>query len=299
MRPWIDTHVHLLYPQRLHYDWLSGALALNHAFHLEDYEALARPLGITQALHVEADVRANEITAETAWVLGLAQPGSLLVGAIASCRPERQDMAAHVQDALANPRVHGFRRVLHVVPDTVSTSPTFRRNVRTLTAQGHPFDVCVRANQLPLADALAQACPNAQLVLDHCGVPDVAAQALMPWKEDLARVARHPNMACKLSGLIAYGDATRWGAGDTQAVARDLRPFVEHLLACFGWSRVVWGSDFPVCNLTRDLPTWKAVTDELLQGCSAAEIDALAFDNARRIYRLPAQRVPAAKEAPL
>lgn len=287
MRTWTDTHLHLLYPARLNYDWALPLPALNKAFSLEDYQAIARPLGITQALHMEVDVRAHQIEDETALVEELMQlPHSLLAGAIASCRPEQEDLGSFVERALANPRIHGFRRVLHVVPDAVSTTQTFRRHVRALTAQGHPFDVCVLPKQLHLADALAKACPDAQLVLDHCGIPDVASGVLSPWKELITQVAANPNMACKISGVIAYGDVSRWAEGDVDSVVRDLRPYVEHVVGSFGWQRVVWGSDFPVCNLTRGLATWKAATDALFAGCSSTELDALAHGNAQRIYRL-------------
>ncbi|MCW8174200.1 amidohydrolase [Verminephrobacter aporrectodeae subsp. tuberculatae] len=290
MRPWIDTHLHLLYPQRLDYDWTRSLPVLDRAFPLEEYACTAQPLGICQALHMEVDVRVQQMEAETELIGDLArQPGSMMAGAISSCRPEQDEIGDFLERTLSNPLIHGFRRVLHVVPDHVSTGDIFRRNVRALTRKGHPFDVCVLARQLPLADALARACPESQFVLDHCGVPAVARQVLTPWKEDIARLASNPNMACKISGLIAYGDANRWPDGDVASVARDLRPYFDHVLDCFGWDRVVWGSDFPVCNLTRGLATWKAATDMLLAGCSGAQVDALAHGNARRIYRLADQ----------
>ncbi|MCW5236969.1 amidohydrolase family protein [Verminephrobacter eiseniae] len=287
MRPWIDTHLHLLYPQRLDYDWTKSLPALDRAHVLEEYAGLAQPSGIRLALHMEADVRAQQMEAETELIGQLArQPDNLIAGAISSCRPEHDEIGGFLERALSNPLIHGFRRVLHVVPDELSTSATFRRNVRALTGQGHPFDLCVLPGQFHLADALAKACPESQMVLDHCGVPAVASQVLNPWREGIARLAANPNMACKISGLIAYGDASRWSDGDIASVVRDLRPYFEHVVDCFGWGRLVWGSDYPVCNLTRDLPTWKTVTDQLVAGCSDSEIDALAYGNARRIYRL-------------
>jgi predicted TIM-barrel fold metal-dependent hydrolase len=140
--------------------------------------------------------------------------------------------------------------------------------------------------QLPLAEQLVQACPKSQFVLDHCGVPPVASGEMSPWRENIARLARMPTVACKVSGMIAYGDVNRWPEGDVASVVRDLRPYFDHIIDCFGWERVVWGSDFPVCNLTRGLATWKAVTDVLVAGCSSAQIDALAHANALRIYRI-------------
>ncbi len=85
-------------------------------------------------------------------------------------------------------------------------------------------------------------------------------------------------MHCKVSGIVAY-------AGDGWQVA-DLRPYVEHVVECFGWDRLVWGSDWPVCRLGGDLPAWLDATQALLEGCSADEQAALLHDNAQRVYRL-------------
>ena len=287
MRNWIDTHVHLLYPNRLQYPWALNIPTLNQAFHLEHYQQVAAPLGITQALHMEVDVPEALIEEETKLIGELIQqPNSLLVGAISSCRPEKKDMGLFIESAMNNPLIHGFRRVLHVVPDDVSTSDTFRQNIRALTRKGHSFDICVLPSQMHLAVALAKACPNTQFVLDHCGVPAVADHNIAPWKSQITSIARLPNVVCKISGLIAYGDIRRWLPGDIQSIVDDLRPYVEHAIDCFGWARVVWGSDFPVCNLTKGLAVWRAVTDELLQGCTPSQCDALAFANAKRIYRI-------------
>ncbi|MDE2394669.1 MAG: amidohydrolase [Burkholderiales bacterium] len=287
MREWTDTHLHLLYPERLHYDWAAPLPALNRRFALEDYAPLARELGITRTLHMEVDVRESEIEAENRLVAELvAAPGSPLAGGISACRPEHDDFPAFLERQSANPLVRGFRRVLHVVPDSVSQGETFRRHLRLLGAAGYPFDLCLNADQLHLGLALARACPDLTLVLDHCGVPQVGTQALDPWRDDICALAALPRVHCKISGVIAYGNAARWPEGDIGAIAADLRPFVEHCIQSFGWQRVVWGSDFPVCNLTRGLAAWKAVTDRLLEGCSDSQIDALAHANAERLYRL-------------
>ena len=287
MRHWIDTHLHLLYPERLSYEWAQGIPALNQAFHLEDYQVIAVELGIVKALHMEVDVHESQIQQETQLIDELkAKPNSLLAGAISSCRPEKEDIDQFIEASLRNPLIHGFRRVLHVVDDEISTTDIFRKNIQKLTCQGHPFDICVLPRQLHLADALAKACPQTQFVLDHCGVPAIASQDFAVWKVAIEKVASQSNVACKVSGLIAYGDVTRWTLQPVQSIAADLRPYVEHVIDCFGWNRLVWGSDYPVCNLTKGLVMWKAVTDQLLQGCSEAELDAIAHVNATRIYQL-------------
>jgi predicted TIM-barrel fold metal-dependent hydrolase len=290
MRQWLDTHLHLLYPERLHYDWTAELPALQHPFHLQDYMNEAQSLGIGPALHMEADVREADIEAETELVEELAKdPCGQIVGAISSCRPESTDskaFASFVERTTANPLVHGFRRVLHTQLDELASSERFRANLRLLTAQGHPFDLIVLQRQLPQASELARTLPSATFVLDHCGSPPVASGEFDYWRKQICALATLPNVHCKISGVIAYGDPSRWQGGDIAAVAEDLRPYIEQVIHSFGWQRVVWGSDFPVCKLTKGLTTWKHVTDLLLRGASDHELDALAQGNARRIYRL-------------
>lgn len=115
----VDTHLHLIDQSALRYPWLAGVAALNRDFRYEEYAREAMRAGISTALHMEVDVDPADIDAETAYVQGLAaQPGNLLAGAIASCRPEAAGFAAHLERQSANPFVKGFRRVLHVMPDS-------------------------------------------------------------------------------------------------------------------------------------------------------------------------------------
>jgi predicted TIM-barrel fold metal-dependent hydrolase len=290
MRQWLDTHLHLLYPERLHYDWTAGLPALQHSCHLRDYRSEAQSLGIGPALHMEADVREADIDAETELVQELAQdPSGQILGAISSCRPETADseaFALFVERTTANPLVRGFRRVLHTQLDELASSERFRANLRLLTAQGHPFDLCVLPRQLPQAAELARSVHSATFVLDHCGIPSIASGEFEYWRKEICALATLPNVHCKISGVIAYGDPSRWQGSDVAPVAADLRPYIEQVIHSFGWQRVVWGSDFPVCKLTKGLTAWKQVTDLLMRGASDHELDALAQDNARRIYRI-------------
>ena len=280
--PIIDTHLHLIYRDRLSYPWLKTVAALDRDFPYERYQAEARRCGVTDAIHMEVDVAPDDIEAETRNVDALAtEKESLLRGAISACRPEDDGFPAFLERQLANPFVKGFRRVLHVVPDEVSESETFRSNVRRLAGSGRPFDLCVRPDQIDKAIALADLAPDVQFVLDHCGVPAIKERAEHPWRERIVEIARRPNVAVKISGVVAYADGATW-------TVDDIRPYVEHAIGSFGWDRVVWGSDWPVCTLTASLSTWMAAIQAITLGSSASERERLFSANARRIWRLPA-----------
>ena len=271
----VDTHLHLVYKDRFAYPWLSAAPPLDQEWTAEDYFAQARSLGIEAALHMEVDVAEADMEAETRFMSTVHQR---VVGAIAPARPESADFPAYLEHIAAIPGVKGIRRILHTSPDELSGSSVFVDNIKRIGTAGLPFDLCVLAGQLPAGTLLVSRCRDTQFVLDHCGVPDVAGQGLDPWRADIAALAARPNVAAKISGMVAYAKPD-W-------TLDDLRPFVEHIISCFGWDRVVWGSDHPVCTLTANLERWVSATRDLVAGASADEQAKLFHRNAERIYQL-------------
>lgn len=271
----VDTHLHLVYLDRFSYPWLDDVPPINRDFPLETYAGQARDLGIDAALHMEVDVAEKDMEAETRFATTLGPP---IAGAVAAGRPERDDFAAHLDRIAAIGGVKGIRRILHTSPDDLSQSDLFAENIRRLERYGLPFDLCVLARQLPVGMALAKRCPTVQFVLDHCGVPDIAGGGLETWKADITAIAALPNVAAKISGVVAY-------AGPDWTL-EDIRPYVEHVIEAFGWDRVVWGSDFPVCTLTADLKRWVEASLALTQGASEDERTRLFSANATHIYNL-------------
>ncbi|MDL2399399.1 amidohydrolase family protein [Rhizobium mayense] len=275
-----DSHLHIVNRGKLGYPWLEGAGALNRDSLYEDYAREAQRVGITDTLHMEVDVAEGDIERETDYVKELSrQPGGMIRGAIAACRPEDAGFPAYLERVLADPFVKGFRRVLHVVPDDVSEGALFRENLKRLAGAGLTFDFCVLPHQISKAIAVADLNPNVQFILDHCGVPAVKDGLSEIWTSGMTEIAKRPNVVVKISGVVAYADPDSWTV-DT------LRPFVEHSIASFGWDRVIWGSDWPVCTLGGGLSTWIAATHALTQGASADERARLYQLNAKRLWSL-------------
>ena len=275
----IDTHLHLIYPERFRYGWTAGFPALaGKSFRVEEYRAAAAHSAISESIFMEVDVPGNESVSEAAFFSSLAaDSANRISGVIAACRPENVDFAAQLE-ASAYPRLVGYRRVLHTQSDQLSSSPLFRENVALIGKAGLTFDLCLLQRQLAAGASLIDSCPDTRFILDHCGVPDLASGDLAFWREQLREISLRPNVACKLSGIIAYATV--------DITADTLRPVVEHVIDCFGWKRIVWGSDWPVCNLTSDLSTWTRLLDEILTGTSEDELARVYHLNARKIYRI-------------
>ena len=149
----LDTHLHLIYPDKFSYPWLETAPPLNKPWSVESYWREAEGLGIEAALHMEVDVAEPEIAAETEFVLGLDR----IVGAIASGRPEHADFERHLERMQALRRVKGIRRLLQFQPPELSQSQTFIDNIRLLPRYGMTFDNCVKSHELILAPPLIEA----------------------------------------------------------------------------------------------------------------------------------------------
>lgn len=271
----LDTHLHLVYPDRFSYPWLGDVPALNTAWSVEAYFAEGEALGITSALHMEVDVAEADQEDETRFVTTL---DPRVVGAIAACRPEHADFPAQLERLQAIPGVKGLRRILHESPDALSATPLFTDSIRRLGSAGLSFDLCLQARQLPLGRALAERCPDVAFILDHCGNPPIASGDLDAWRADIAAIAALPNVAGKISGIVNHA-AEGW-------TAEDLRPVIEHMVAAFGWDRVVWGSDHPVATLGGGLTRWVEACRTILAGCSESEQARLFHRNAERVYRL-------------
>jgi L-fuconolactonase len=137
----------------------------------------------------------------------------------------------------------------------------------------------VRPHQLPAAIAAVRAVPDLTFVLDHAAKPPIASGALQPWASLIGELAAEPNVFCKLSGLVTEADPVTW-------TLDDLRPYAEVVLDAFGVSRVMFGSDWPVCLLASSYKDVAVAARDLTASLSAAEREAVFGGTATRAYRL-------------
>ncbi|MBO0722514.1 MAG: amidohydrolase family protein, partial [Blastocatellia bacterium] len=246
----IDTHQHLWDLNHLHYSWTSNSPKLNRSFFISDYLEASRGFEIIKTVHVEADVDEPYMLDETKHILALAaEKGNPLSGVVAAARPEYDNFREYIDQIAGNPYLKGIRRLLQAEPDELSTTSTFIENVRSLASYGLSFDICVRARQLPVAINLVKNCPNVNFILDHCGNPDIKARDYDNWRVWIKEIASYPNVVGKVSGIVVNTDIDNW-------TVEDLRPAVEHIIESFGWDRVMFGSDWPVCTLAATYKQW-------------------------------------------
>jgi len=281
--PIIDTHVHLYDVRRLRYGWMKDVPQLNRTSLLADFDAARGRVRVEQLVFVEVAIDAGLHLAEAEFVQELADRDSRLAGMVAHLPVEKGN--AIEPDLLVLKRhksLRGIRRLIQDEADpSVCIAPGFVDGVRLLGRHGLSFDICIKHWQMLFAIELVRRCPEVQFVLDHIGKPGIKHGFREPWWSQMRELARLPNVVCKISGVVTEADHANW-------TKDQVRPYATHAIDCFGFDRVMFGSDWTVAELALRYPAWVEIVDEVVAGASEAEKRKLYRDTATRVYRLGA-----------
>lgn len=280
--PIVDSHVHLWDPERFRMAWLDGNAVLDKPYGLADYREHTAGVEIAAFVYLQVEVAPAYGLLEAAWAAGRAAEDPRLRAIVAWAPTEFGEQSRAYLDALVatGPLVKGVRRLIQGEPDPAfCLRPRFVRGVQILADYGLSFDLCITHDQLPGTIGLVAQCPDIPFVLDHIGKPDIRAGLLDPWREQIAQLAAHPNVSCKLSGMVTEADHAAW-------TADDLAPYVAHIVATFGEDRIMYGGDWPVAFQASPYPRWVATLDALTADLAPAAQRKLWAENARRFYRL-------------
>jgi L-fuconolactonase len=284
MTPLVDAHHHLWDPADGGHGWLDRPehAAIRRRFDVDDLRAvLPGDIAATVLVQTLASVTETEALLAVA-----AEPGPVagVVGWVDLTAPDVGDVVDRLTALPGGDRLVGVRSLAQDEPDVGWLARSdVARGLASVQRRGLVMDLLVRAPQRAAALAVVRAAPDVSFVLDHAGKPEIGAGEFEPWAGWLSELAGAPNVSCKLSGLLTE-------ALPGPADAATLRPWVEHILDRFGTDRVLYGSDWPVCELAGGYPAvWKA-TGELLAPLGASERAAVLGNTARRVYRLPTRR---------
>jgi L-fuconolactonase len=282
--PIVDTHVHLWNPEKLKLHWLDGNDVLNRRFDIDTYREHTRGLNIEAIVYAEVDVAPHYTLIEAIGVEDRIKLEPRIKGIIAHA-PVRDGAPLRTYlTALkaACPHTRGIRSLIQGIDEPGHVlKPGYLAGVQMLAEFGCSFDICIRHQQLPDAIELVRRCPQVQFVLDHIAKPDIKNGALDPWRADVKALAALPNVCCKISGMVTEGDHGAW-------TREGLQPYFDHIVACFGEQRVMYGGDWPVVLLASDYLRWVDTVDEMVARNGLPDGAQRMFwnENAKRVYRL-------------
>lgn len=243
-----------------------------------------RPLLARHGIQKTILVQAAQTVAETDFLLDLAAADDSIAGVVGWLDMESPEFPRRFEQYRRYSKFIGIRPMLQDIPDDQwILRPQVLAALRLIADAGFPFEFLTYPRHLPFVLQVLESVPGLHAVIDHISKPEIRADKLEPWKRWIAQVSRHKNLYCKLSGMITEADHGHWSAGD-------LRPYVEHVMECFGPDRVMFGSDWPVCLLAGSYDQVITVLRELLSPNLNEDAERKIFGtNAARFYQLTAE----------
>jgi len=272
----IDAHHHFWNYDPAAYGWIGDDMrTLRRDFLPRDLEREIRGAGVDGVVSVQA----RQSLEETEWLLGLARRHDFIQGVVGWV-PLAADGVDDVLATLARePKLKAVRHVLQGEPDEYMRGDGFNRGVAKLRAHGLAYDLLIYARQLPAAIEFVDRHPGQSFVVDHAAKPRIKAGEVEPWRSRLVDLARRPNVYCKLSGMVTEADFAAW-------TEPSLSPYFEGALAAFGPRRLMFGSDWPVCEAACPYGRWKRIVERFAAGLSADERRRLMGGTAIEAYKL-------------
>jgi L-fuconolactonase len=270
----IDAHQHFWDPARGDYGWLTPDLPIHRIYGPDDLAPLMRAAGVDASIIVQAAPTA----AETDYMLAIARRTPSVLGVVGWIALDAPDAVAQVKARAGDPLFLGVRPMLQDIaqPDWI-LRPELEPALRAIAEAGLVFDTLVLSHQIGVAEELARRHPDLTMVLDHGAKPKLGNGAAMTaWRDDMASLARRPNVACKLSGLL-----TELPPG---ADVAHVKSAADTLLDLFGPERLIWGSDWPVLTLAGDYQGWFTLAHDRIAAHGSAAVAAVMGANAARIY---------------
>ena len=278
----IDAHHHLwdlsIRPQT----WMVGENMgpVRRNFNTDDLREAIRGTGIEKTVLVHA----TTTLAETYELLEIARTDETVIGVVGWVDIDSKEAIAEVEKYLqtaGGSYLKGIRDVAQDLPDANYLART--QSIATVKELGKmclTYDILTKTPELAAAIELVRACPDVHFVLDHISKPYIAKQEIEPWKSLITQLAKFPNVACKVSGMVTEANWNSWQVGD-------YRPYVDHIIESFTPQRLMFGSDWPVALLAAEkyASVFKLAT-ALTSEFSASENEGFWRENVLRSYKI-------------
>lgn len=273
----IDSHHHYWHYNAVEYDWIDDAMAnIRRDFLPSQLGLEIESAGVDGVVSVQA----RQTIAETEWLLQLANESPFMKGVVGWLPIIDKQFPAHLEKFAGNPKLKSIRHVVQGEPDdNFILRPDFNNGIRLLKDYGLAYDILILEKHLPQTIRFVDAHPNQLFVLDHIAKPLIGQNLLSPWRENIMELSKRPNVYCKLSGMVNEAGYKTW-------TPAQLKPYFDVVLEAFGSSRLLFGSDWPVCLVGVGYQQWFDVVKDAIKPLTPNEQKAILGDNALRVYNL-------------
>jgi len=272
----IDAHQHFWSYNPREYDWIDEAMA---SIRRDFLPAELKPLLRNNGLHGSVVVQVRQTLEETRWLLKLAEENPYILGIVGWVDLRSPRVHEDLQSLAGNPKLVGIRHIVQSEPDGFLLQPDFLRGISVLEEFGLAYDILIYPKHLATAVEFVKRFPRLRFVLDHLAKPPINSRAIDDWARGIRDLASFPNVYAKLSGLVTEANWHAWKP-------EDLRPYLDVAFGCFGASRLMIGSDWPVCTVAASYEQVINLVKNYLSDYTSGKREAVLGGNAAKFWRL-------------
>jgi L-fuconolactonase len=273
----VDAHQHFWMYNEREYAWIDESMAaLRRDFLPDELKPELECNGFQGCVAVQT----RQALEETRWLLELAEQAPFILGVVGWVDLRSPRLRFELEEFARHSKLVGVRHIVQSEPDErFLLQPDFLRGIAMLEEFDLAYDILIYTRHLPVAAEFVAEFPRQRFVLDHLAKPPIRSGAIDVWERGIRELAAFQNVYCKLSGLVTEADWQAWKP-------EDMRPYLDVAFECFGPSRLMIGSDWPVCTVAGSYSRVMNLVKDYLGKYAAEERDAVLGGNAATFWRL-------------
>ena len=273
----VDAHQHFWVFDPVRDSWISDEMSVvQRDFLPEDLEPVLKENGMDGCVAVQAD----QTETQNHFLIELADENPFIKGIVGWVDLRAGNIEGRLDYYSQFKLMKGFRHVLQGEEDrALMLNPAFMNGISRLKNHGFTYDILIFPDQLQYVTDFVKTFPDQQFVIDHIAKPDIKNQKIDDWAKGIRAVAENENLHCKLSGMVTEADWKNWKT-------EDFMPYMDVVFEAFGADRVMFGSDWPVCQVAASYFEMKGIAKAYTNKLSASEQAKFWGENAVEFYNL-------------
>ena len=272
----IDAHQHFWRYNVKKHDWITEDMSvIRKDFLPSDLQPLLQQNGMEGCIAVQAD----QTEKETNFLRQLAEENDFIKGIVGWVDLRSGHVKERLQHYKQFPKIKGFRHVLQGELPEFMLQPAFLEGIKALSEFNFSYDLLIFPQHLDAALELVQLFPNQPFVIDHIAKPLIKKGLIEDWRRGVKAIAKCPNVFCKISGMVTEADFKQWKK-------EYFTPYLDVITEAFGIDRVMFGSDWPVCQLAASYGQMLTIVKEYFSSYSLDEQKLFFGGNAKKFYRI-------------
>lgn len=272
----IDSHQHFWKFDPIRDSWIDDSMRqIQRDFLPEDFA----PLLAENKFQGCVAVQASQSEEETGFLLDLASKNDFIKGVVGWVDLRDENISERLSHFSKYEKLKGFRHVVQGEPDDFMFRKDFRNGISALKRFDFTYDILIFHRQLPAAIDLVKSFPEQAFVIDHIAKPDIKSGDIASWKKGIEEIAKFENVSCKISGMVTEADWNSWKPSD-------LKPYLDVIFENFSADKLMFGSDWPVCNVASNYTEVVKTLEDYITLFSIEDQNKIWYENAKSFYKL-------------